>query len=68
VFLINLRDPQLVKKNPECYKPDSGEVHTGLYWGNLSEGDHLKDPGVDGRITLKWIFERLSGGGGRRLD
>jgi hypothetical protein len=27
---------------------------------------HLEDPGVDGRIILKWIFERL--GGGRRLD
>jgi hypothetical protein len=22
----------------------------------------LKDPGVDGRIILKWIFERLDGG------
>jgi hypothetical protein len=22
----------------------------------------LKDPGVDGRILLKWIFERLDGG------
>jgi hypothetical protein len=24
------------------------EVHTGFWWGDLSVGDHLGDPGVDG--------------------
>jgi hypothetical protein len=30
---------------------------TGLWWGDLREGDHLKDINVDGKIMLKWIFE-----------
>jgi hypothetical protein len=30
-----------------------GEVHTGFWWGDLRKGDHLKDPGVDGRIIIK---------------
>jgi hypothetical protein len=32
-------------------------VHTGFWCGDLREGDHLGDPGVDGRIILKWIFK-----------
>jgi hypothetical protein len=34
-----------------------GEVHTGFLWGDLWEGDHVEDPGVDG-IILKWIFKK----------
>ena len=40
------------------------EVHTGFWWVNLSERDHLGDPGVDGRIILIWIFRRWSVGYG----
>jgi len=34
------------------------EVYTVFWWGNLMERDHLEDPSVDGRITLKWIFRK----------
>jgi len=35
-----------------------GEVYTSVWWGNLRERDHLGDPGVDGRIILRWIFRK----------
>jgi len=34
------------------------EVYTGFWWGNLRERDHLQDPGIDGRIILRWIFRK----------
>jgi hypothetical protein len=33
-------------------------VHTGFWWGDLREGDHLGYTGRDGRIILKWIFKK----------
>jgi len=31
------------------------------WWENLREGDHLEDPGADGRIILRWIFRNWDG-------
>ena len=33
-----------------------GEAYTGFWWGNLRERDLLGDPGIDGKIILRWIF------------
>jgi len=39
-----------------------GEAHTGLWCGNLSERDLFGDPGIDGKIILKWIFRKWNEG------
>jgi len=41
-----------------------GEAYTGFWWGNMSETDHLEDPGIDGRIILRWIFRKWDVGYG----
>jgi hypothetical protein len=37
---------------------ETGVAYTEFWWGNLRERDHLGDPGLDGRITLRWIFRK----------
>jgi len=35
-----------------------GEVRgfTAFWWGNLRKRDQWGDPGVDGRLLLRWVF------------
>jgi hypothetical protein len=35
-----------------------GEACTWYWWGNLRERDQCGDPGIDGRIILRWIFKK----------
>ena len=35
-----------------------GEVCTGFWRENVSDTDHLEDPGVDGRVILRWILRK----------
>jgi hypothetical protein len=39
-----------------------GKVHEGFWRGNLREGENLEDSGVDRKIMLKLIFEKLDEG------
>jgi hypothetical protein len=38
-----------------------GEVHKVFWLGRPKGRNHLEDPGVDGRIILKWIFKKCDG-------
>jgi hypothetical protein len=41
-----------------------GEAYIGFEWGTLKERKHWGDPGVDGRIILRWIFGKWDVGVG----
>jgi hypothetical protein len=43
---------------------DGGEAFKGFWWENLKETGHWGDPGVDGRIILRWIFRKWNVGYG----
>ena len=33
-------------------------MYTGFWCRNLRERDHLENPGIDGRIILRWIIRK----------
>jgi hypothetical protein len=38
------------------YEGETGEVQTGIWWGDVREGDLLENLGIDVIIILIWIF------------
>jgi hypothetical protein len=44
-----------------CSTHGERQVHTGFLWGDLREGYHLGDPGVDDRTISKQIFKKWDG-------
>jgi len=43
-------------------------AYTGFRWGNLMERDYMGDPGLDGRIILRWIIRKWMWGHGLDRD
>jgi len=41
---------------------ERGQVHTGLWYGHLSERDQLDDLSLDVGLILKWILKKCDGG------
>jgi len=35
-----------------------GEAYTGCWWGKLTERVYSEDPGVDGKMMIRWIFRK----------
>jgi hypothetical protein len=40
---------------------ETGEVHTGSWWGYLRKRDNLEDLRIDGTIKLKLIIRKWDG-------
>jgi hypothetical protein len=59
--IIRVIKPRKMRWARQVARMGRRKVHTGFWWGDLREGDHLGDPGVDGRIILKWIFGKRDG-------
>jgi hypothetical protein len=42
-------------------------MDAGFWWENVRERDHLQEPGVNGRVTLRWIIRKWDVGEWTRL-
>jgi hypothetical protein len=61
IYLLRILGMRRMRLAGHVARMGKKEGHTGFWWGVLREGDHLGDPGVDGRIILKCIFKTWDG-------
>jgi len=52
---------QMNEMGESCSTYGGRELFTRFWRGNLREREQLENPGVDGRIILKWIFRKWDG-------
>jgi hypothetical protein len=50
--------PKIIRWAGRVARVGRGEMCTVFWWGNLRERGHRGDPGVDGRIIIRWIFRK----------
>jgi hypothetical protein len=41
-----------------CSKYGGGKAYKGFRWENLKKRDHLEEPGIDGKIIIRWVFRK----------
>jgi len=60
-LMISIPHSILFEKNEmggECYTMGGGKAYTGFRWENVRKRDHLEDPGVDGKMIIRWVFRK----------
>ena len=54
--IVRVRKSRKMRRAGQVARMGERRAFTGFWWGNLRERDHLGEPGVDGRIILRFIL------------
>jgi hypothetical protein len=57
ITIISLHNPEPTAQEGHVECKWKIRMNTKIWSENFKERDHLEDPGIDGRIILKWSLE-----------